>query len=188
MQILQHLGVKVPVSIITQLVSFSSHTLTFPPEIQSHPVSLIYHMPLHIPFPLTRTECTPLANLSFLSFKVKLKVICYPCHIALPCFPLLVGCTSPALDLLWPTEQGGSDGGPVWGLGLKRARTCSPLPSPGELAQPNILEDQRHMEQSQVTAVTKSSQASPTDGQPFPRHAAQPTPSYPYMHQQSICY
>lgn len=72
---------KVPASIITQLMSLSSHTLTFTPGIQSYLMSLIYHVlspcvSLHIPFPLPR--CIPLANSSFSSFKVKLKVIYYP--------------------------------------------------------------------------------------------------------------
>jgi hypothetical protein len=70
--------------------------------------------------------------------------------------PLFLACSAPALDsglrkpwdLLWPTEWGGSTKEPVWCLCLRGIAGWG-------WVQSSVLEDERHMEHSQVTAVTE---------------------------------
>lgn len=165
-------------------------------------MSFIYHvlspcMPLHIPFPLPRTGYTPLANSSFLSFKVKLKVICYSC-LVLYSFAMFFHCWQDVLfqPLTCFGQQNKVEvmvdqyGG--WASrGLKHALLYHHLENQ---SSPTYWRMRNTWNRAKSLQGPSPAQPRPADGQPSPRpkggpnRAAQPTPSYPEMHEQSVCY
>lgn len=117
-----------------------------------------------IQFPLPRAQCSLLANSSFLSFGVNLKSVCYPCPVP-DCIATVGECSALALDSRLKaghvTRFGQQNEREVVvgqdGAEASESHSTPSLPSPREEAQPSLLEAERHMEQSEGTAVTMTS-------------------------------